>query len=155
MNYKTKSRVKNLLFFMVLFIAQPSTAFAVQSHGAPEGYYVHQISHILFIVAMSYIWFKMRDRQGTGWKYIRYSFILFILWNIDALLVHWMSHRILSTQFTGSSQNWSQIFTAHSFFDVIYYILRMDHLLCVPAALSFYYGLVKLTQNSNFVKRKS
>ena len=73
------------------------SALATQTHGQPEGLYVHQIAHIFFIISMGILEFWLRQRNLTnerGWKYIQVAAVLFILWNIDAVLVHLMEEHL-------------------------------------------------------------
>ena len=72
-------------------------ALATQTHGQPEGLYVHQIAHLFFIISMGILEFWLRQRnliKEKGWKYIQLAAVLFILWNIDAIIVHFLDEQI-------------------------------------------------------------
>ena len=128
-------------------------AWATQTHGQPEGLFVHQMAHIFFIVSMGILEFWLRQRHLTderGWKYIQLSAVLFILWNIDAALVHFMEEHL-------DILGISKIDFWHLMIDntqgqksitLIYYFLKLDHLLCVPAMFCLYYGLKTILKNT-------
>ena len=131
-------------FTGILLLSGP--AWATQTHGQPEGLYVHQMAHIFFIVSMGILEFWLRQRNLTnqrGWKYIQLAAVLFILWNIDASLVHFMEEHM-------DMLGISRIDFWHLKIDntqgqdsitLIYYFLKLDHLLCVPAMYCLYHGL--------------
>ena len=138
-------------FFTLLLLAGP--AWATQTHGQPEGLYVHQMAHIFFIISMGILEFWLRQRNLTnevGWKYIQLAAVLFILWNIDAALVHFMEEHL---DILGISKIdfWRlQIDNTQDqrSITLIYYILKLDHLLCVPAMFCLYYGLKTILKGS-------
>jgi len=127
----------------------PAPALATQGHGGIEGVYVHQFGHIFFIVAMGILIFWLRERRLTeksGWRYIQYTAFFFILWNLDAALVHFLddqTHLIRVTRI----DSWHIDITAESgppWLAVVYYCAKLDHLLCVPALWCLYTGLKRL-----------
>lgn len=128
-------------------LACPETVLAIQTHGAPEGLYAHQIAHAGFLVAMIYIWLKTRNRSGDGWGMIRLSFIFFALWNINTFIVHAIEASLSPLQFEGTNGALSRYFIPASGVDIFYYFGKMDHLLCVPAALLLGLGLKKLDRS--------
>ena len=84
-----------LIVAMVL-IAEP--AMATQAHSAPEGLYAHQLAHIFFIVSMGVLVYWLRERklvQAVGWRFIQYSALFFILWNVDAFFVHLVEEQLV------------------------------------------------------------
>ena len=79
----------------LLCLATP--ALATQTHGQPEGLYVHQIAHLFFIISMGILEFWLRQRnlvREPGWKYIQLAAVLFILWNVNAMAVHFLDEQI-------------------------------------------------------------
>jgi len=74
---------------------------------------------------------------------IQYGAFFFILWNLDALAVHFLDNQVhavivknlslLKVKITAESG--SSLLT-HAFF-----IMKLDHLLCVPAMFFLYKGL--------------
>ena len=124
-------------------------AWATQTHGEPEGLYVHQAAHVFFIFAMGLLIYWLRRRKlvrEKAWRYIQYSALLFILWNIDTFAVHFLDEQVDLIR-TRKLDTWhTQIDTAegHAWLGRIYYLAKLDHLLCVPALLYLYLGLKRL-----------
>lgn len=111
--------------------------------------YVHQMSHIFYVFSMAIFIYWLRERkliEETGWRYIQYSALFFILWNIDAILVHYISEQteIIRTQ---RIDNWHLkiISTPDAkWLKYLFMALKLDHLLCVPAVVYLYFGLKRL-----------
>jgi len=128
----------------ILLSAAP--VLATQTHGAPEGLYVHQMAHLFFIISMGSLEFWLRQRnlvEKQGWKYIQIAAMLFILWNIDAMLVHFMDEHL---DIIGISKIdfWHiriESLQGQYSLAVLYYLFKLDHLLCVPAMFFLYRGL--------------
>jgi hypothetical protein len=121
-------------------------ALATQTHGQPEGLYVHQMAHIFFIISMGSLEFWLRQRnliREKGWKYIQLSAVLFILWNINAICVHFLDEHLDILGITKIDLWHIQIqsIPEQESIAVLYYMLKLDHLLCVPAMFFLYYGL--------------
>jgi hypothetical protein len=135
------------LFVGSWILTMPDPVLAIQTHGPPEGLYVHQIAHVGFLVAMIYICLKTRKRRGAGWGLIRLSFIFFALWNVNTLLVHTIQVFLSPDQFQGTTGMLPRYFIPRSGLDIVYYFGKMDHLLCVPAALLLGLGLKKLDRS--------
>ena len=129
------------------FLAFPESLEAVQTHGAPEGLYAHQLGHAAFFAAMVYIWFRTRSRPGSGWGLIRLSFIFFALWNINTFLVHAIEASLPVDQFEANAGGQAQDFVLRTGMDVYFYFGKMDHLLCAPAALLLGLGLRRLRRS--------
>ncbi|MEJ2586710.1 MAG: hypothetical protein P8165_03845 [Deltaproteobacteria bacterium] len=140
--------IKNLsiwtigIAFSLLCNATP--ALAIQTHGAPEGLYAHQIAHLGFLVAMVYIWLRTRHRKGAGWPLIRLSFVFFAIWNINTFINHGISTALDPAQFQGQIGGLPRYFRAHSFRDFYFFFGKMDHLLSIPAGLCLGLGLRKM-----------
>ncbi len=78
-----------------------------------------------------------------GWRLIQYSAFFFILWNLDALAAHFLDNQIQVVEFKNLSIWHMSIETrSHSpLLAIAYYLLKLDHLLCVPAMICLYRGL--------------
>jgi len=134
----------------LLVSAQP--AAAAQVHAAPEGLYAHQIGHLIFIVAMGILIYWLRHRRLThhqGWRRLQYAALFFILWNADAGLAHFLESRpgLFTSLDLGT---WQARLTAAPGREVpvaIYYLVKMDHLLCVPAIVFLYLALRELLRD--------
>ena len=132
-----------------LIILLPSASHATQAHAAPEGLYTHQIAHIFFMIALCWLIYWLQKRHlihETGWRQIQFAAICLILWNIDAFLAHLMDEQLLlvDVQRVGNWQIRINSVTTRSDLAWIYYLLKLDHLLCVPAMCFFYVGLKRL-----------
>ena len=125
-------------------LALPPPLQAVQTHGEPEGLYAHQMGHVAFLAAMMYIGFRTRGRRGSGWGFIRLSFIFFALWNVNAFLVHAIQASLSPDQFEGVPGGLARFFLPRSGVDVYFFFGKMDHLLCAPATLFLGLGLKRL-----------
>lgn len=128
-------------------------AWATQTHGQPEGLYVHQIAHLFFIISMGILEFWLRQRnlvREPGWKYIQLAAVLFIVWNLNAMTVHFLDEQIHLLQVNCIDQ-WQLHITAagdNHALPLLYYVLKLDHLLCVPAMVCLYLGLKSLLKNT-------
>jgi len=132
-----------LLVFYFLF---PDTALATQAHGDPEGLYVHQFAHFFFTVSLAIFIYWLRFKGlivETGWRYIQYAALFLILWNADAALAHLLDEqiRIIEVERIG---NWHIKLNSSDntrFTIIVYYLAKLDHLLCVPALIFLSAGL--------------
>jgi len=150
-------KVSKITFYATMlggFFLYTEPAWATQTHGQPEGLYAHQIAHIFFIISMGSLEFWLRQRNLTrekGWQYIQLAAVLFILWNLNALTVHFLDEHL---EIFGIVK----IDLWHIQFDnpqgqdaitLLYYLLKLDHLLCVPAMYFLYYGLKTILENTS------
>lgn len=135
----------------LLCLATP--ALATQTHGQPEGLYVHQIAHLFFIISMGILEFWLRQRnlvREPGWKYIQVAAVLFILWNMNAMAVHFLDEQIEFLQVITLDQ-WRiniSVSSGGKSMALAYYILKLDHLLCVPAMSCLFLGLKSLLKDT-------
>jgi hypothetical protein len=134
---------------LLLLTAWPDGVNATQAHGQPEGIYAHQLAHIFFLISMAALayWLKARNLTvETGWRYIQISAILFLIWNVDAFCVHFLGEQLQAVTVIPQGGWKVQIATAESnaILSWLYYILKLDHLLCVPAMVFLYMGLRRL-----------
>ena len=142
----------------IFIIAEP--AFATQAHGVPEGLYAHQLGHLFFIVSMGVLIFWLRERQlvqAAGWRYIQYAALFFILWNVDAFFVHLVDEQLAVIEIQRINP-WEIKISSTVDTNVLiwlYYVAKLDHLLCVPALLLLYFGLRRLLKDSGIPKHKA
>lgn len=126
----------------------PVQAWALQSHGPPEGYYVHQMAHALFALSMVGLayWLEVnRFTRERGWRLIQMSCLLFFLWNLVAFSGHFVEVRIPPDLIEGHGTGWGQrLLAGGGSYAVFYYFLKMDHLVCVPAILCLFLGIRNL-----------
>jgi hypothetical protein len=143
------NRIRIVGFILLMLSAGETPVWATQTHGEPEGLFVHQLAHLFFIFSMGFLIYWLRQRKlvkQKAWRYIQYSAILFILWNVDTFSVHLMDEQVLLIQIRQLDTWHLQIDTATGcrYLGFIYYIAKLDHLLCVPALLCLYLGLRRL-----------
>ena len=125
-----------LLFFLTVLV-MPETAGAVQVHGTPEGLYVHQMAHVFFAAALIFLLLLLHFRpigHGTALRYLKYSLLFFLLWNIDTFTVHWLTTLISDSAIVNEGKLWQhQLTRPLTVKSLLYYFGRLDHLLCLPA----------------------
>ena len=139
----------------------PADAHAIQLHLTSEGIITHQMGHIFFLISMVVLIFtvsgKGLDKQ-KGWRLIQYSAVFFILWNLDAFLGHFLDNQIHAVEIKNISISTMQmeVYNNSPVLYRVYYALKLDHLLAVPAMLLFYMGLSRLVreQGNNPVKKE-
>jgi hypothetical protein len=138
-------------FIGLLVFAEP--ALATQTHGQPEGLFAHQMAHVFFIISMWSLEYWLRQRHLTkekGWKYIQIAAVLFIFWNIDAAAVHFLEEH-LNILGIDKIDIWHlrfEHFQTQKGISLLYYLLKLDHLLCVPAMFFLYYGLKTILRDT-------
>ena len=145
---------------VALLILLPMDVFAIQLHASSEGIITHQMGHLFFLFSMVALIFtvtgKGLDRQ-KGWRLIQYSAFFFILWNLDATTAHFFDNQIHAVKIENISFGKIKIITSNdsSVLAWFYYVLKLDHLLCVPAMVLLYKGLSTLVveQKSRLTKQ--
>lgn len=130
-----------------------SPAHATQVHLGQEGLYAHQIAHVFFIFALATLIYWLRGRKlvrESGWRFVQYAAFFFILWNLDAILVHYLDGRndLLETINAGTWSASIHLLEGHWLLAVVYYVGKMDHLLCVPGIIFLYAGLRQLLKRA-------
>ena len=138
---------------LILLIWMPGPAHATQMHSASEGILVHQLGHLFFLVSMGILILTIQGKQlhrEKGWRLIQYSALFFILWNMDAIGVHLLDNQtsFISTRLLSMTRIHIEAGNHHEGLARFYYLLRLDHLLCLPAMMLLYRGI------SLLVKRK-
>lgn len=140
------------LVYVVSLIFAPVAAWATQVHNEPEGLYSHQLGHGFFVVSMGVLIYWLRGRRlvrHKGWRYLQYSAFLFVLWNVDAILVHSLENRNdLFMKFSeGTLHAFLQPYPGREWMTVVFYVCKMDHLLCVPAIVFLYLALRQMIRS--------
>ncbi|HBH28354.1 MAG: hypothetical protein N839_0003030 [Desulfofustis sp. PB-SRB1] len=127
-----------------LMLAWPEYAWALQSHGEPEGLYVHQIAHILFAGALAYlVWHTRRTQEFSerGWKYLQLFCLLTIAWNVIAFTGHQVQEYLSIDDFLNKG-SWHELITYPiTIAKALHYLTKMDHLLFTPALLALMISL--------------
>lgn len=129
----------------VLLTAVP--AMATQGHAGIEGVWVHQFAHLFFLFSMMLLIYWLRQAglvKMPGWRYIQYAALFFILWNADAMLVHFLDEQILAVRVDRLDSCWMIRVIAtgdRHWLAAVYYLAKLDHLLCVPGMVCLWMGL--------------
>lgn len=139
-----RTLIPALLASFLVGVAGRAEAFQV--HPAAEGLYAHQLGHLFFTASMGILIYWLRTHRlvtEKGWRFIQYSALFFILWNVEAVAVHYLDgrHDLFQTINAGSWHGEITPVQGLKFPTVLYYIGKMDHLVCVPAILFLYLGL--------------
>lgn len=143
------SRTLPGLVAALCLLALPVPALATQAHGDPEGLYVHQMSHLFLAFSMGLLIYWLRRRtlvRADGWRLIQYSATFFILWTLDAFTAHLLDEQYTLVRVTRVG-NWLMRIDSvpdTPWLQILYYLVKLDHLFCVPALLLLYLGLRRL-----------
>jgi hypothetical protein len=140
------------LFLPVALILAPNQAWALQSHGASESIYVHQLAHLFYSAALGYLcWDVGRNAfSGKGWRYLQIFCVLMILWNLVAFSGHWLGMHIADSDIIQPAGYFSsQITGSFSIIKLIYFSATLDHLLSVPALIFLFLSLRSLYHSSD------
>ena len=158
MTGKSGSSIGRLLLILLplllaILAGCPDTAWALQSHGPPEGLYVHQMAHIHFVLALGYLLWDIRRSSFTsrGWRYLQVFCVLMIAWNVLAFTGHAMGV-VLEPHHISTVEGYfrSRLVGPLTMGKIIFYITKLDHIVAVPALFflfiamrSFYRTVVK------------
>ena len=131
-----------------LCLAVPTPAFALQAH-AYEGIYVHQVAHLFFLLAM--VFFALHIQQSwlsvrRAWQLMAAGAWLLALWNLWAFCGHIIEGLVPESSIVSASEAMVPDLALVSWWEVAYFIVKMDHLLAVPAIFCFYFGLRGILQ---------
>ncbi len=141
-----------LLFVLTELFLFPAHCFATQLHASSEGIITHQAGHFFFLFSMGVLILTVSGKnlnRQRGWQLIQYAAFFFILWNIDTLTAHFLDNQIHAVRIENISL-WTLDIVADNdsqFLGLFYYILKLDHLLCVPAMLLLYKGISSLVND--------
>jgi hypothetical protein len=141
-------RILGVSLLLQFTLAAPP-AFAIQLHGPPEGLYVHQIGHVLYGLAMLGFAFRIRvSRLGKrkSWQLMALGAFLLAGWNGWAFIAHILDIQIPSIDFLLNEQGIKMGLILRTPVDWLYYLFKMDHLICVPALLCIYLSLRRMNE---------
>lgn len=135
-----------LFLSLACILGSSGNAFGLQAHATPEeGLYTHQLGHLFFLLSMVVFAFwlqKTRLVDKRGWRLLQLSCLFFILWNIDAIAGHEVELWLSESRFVGPPL--SKELIAGGPLPYLYFFLKLDHFLCVPAMVLLLLGLKKL-----------
>ncbi len=149
-----KIKLHKFLGLAAALVLLPFEASATQLHVHSEGIIIHQVGHLFFLTSMVVLIFAVTGKgldSQKGWRLIQYAAFFFILWNLDAIAAHFLDNQISAVSVETLSFEKMRIIThEHSaLLARVYYVLKLDHLLCVPAMLFLYFGLSRLVTDHN------
>ena len=151
MNTRKKTHRMSLFLLLLALTVFPGDAWAVQSHGAPEGLYVHQLAHIFYTASMGYLFWGIRrgSFKSRGWLFLQAYCVLIILWNIVAFTGHSLASYVDPSFFT-SENGYLSTYLVGPFtsLKLWVYITKLDHLFSIPALLCLYLGMKGLYHSS-------
>jgi len=134
------------LAWVLTVVLWPGYALATQGHAGIEGVWVHQFAHLFFLFSMMLLIYWLRQAglvKVPGWRYIQYAAMFFILWNVDTFLVHFLDEQIQAVRVDNLGGWQIRVVAAggRTWLSTVYYLAKMDHLLCVPAMIFLMLGL--------------
>ncbi len=151
MNARTNTR-KLFPFLLLLTLAVcPGNAWAVQSHAAPEGLYVHQLAHIFYAAAMCYLFWGVRQSafKLRGWRFLQIFCVFMVVWNVVAFTGHALAPYIHHADFTHEtgylSTHLQGPFTGVKLW---YYFTQLDHLFSIPSLFFLYLAMKNIYRSS-------
>ena len=141
------------LFQGLCLILWPTSAWATQTHGGLEGLFVHQLAHLFFALSMGLLIFWLRKWRLTvsvGWRYIQYAAFFFIAWNLDTMASHWLLEQsgLINVQNIAPLQMRITTADGWQWLTEVYYLTKLDHLICVPALIFLFIGIRRLVQTA-------
>jgi len=150
--FKKQLLLQTLIICLLHTLFSASPALAIQSHGPPEGLYVHQIGHLLFGLAM--VGFALRIHmshlsEDRAWRFMAVGAILLACWNIWAFIAHIVAKNISAGHFLLNEQGIRTALVMDTPVTWFYYLLKMDHLICVPALLFIYLALLRMNRRAS------
>ena len=148
---KNKKTLTLLLTGCVLSIV-PANAWALQSHGAPEGLYVHQMAHIFAVLATAYWFWDIRRSSfhGRGWGYLQIFCVLMLTWNAFAFTGHAVSATLAAEHiFSETGYLNKTLIGSMDLHKTVFYLTRFDHLIIVPALFFLFIGMRSLYKQHN------
>jgi hypothetical protein len=129
---------------MALILFWPLPAFAIQTHGHPEGLYAHQLGHCAFLGAMLYVCWQLRQRRllaRPGFRRLLWACILFAVWNVLTFWGHWAEERLDPMAIDRQAGHIFRQLHITDLNGLMYYLASLDHLILIPAFFLFYLGL--------------
>jgi hypothetical protein len=143
--------VRGILLGTLCVLWFSGVAYALQAHATPEeGLYSHQLGHLFFILSMVVFAFWLQKTglvKRSGWRLIQMSCLFFILWNIDAIAGHEVELWLDESRIVGPRS--ARVLIADGgAIPYLYFLLKLDHFLCVPAMVLLFMGLRRLRTES-------
>jgi hypothetical protein len=122
----------------------PWPAWAIQTHGNPEGLYAHQMAHLAFLGAMIYVCWQIWRRNlfsRPGFRYFYWACLFFGAWNVLTFSGHGAEERLVPGAIDSSGGYVFRLLHIQDLNGLIYYCATLDHLILIPALLLYYLAL--------------
>lgn len=151
MDFRKNTHRMSLIFLLLVLTVFPGNAWAVQSHGAPEGLYVHQLAHIFYIAALCYLFWDIRRSafRSRGWRFLQAFCVLMVLWNVVAFTGHSLASFVDSADFTRETGYLStRLQGPFTSVKLWYYFTKLDHLFSVPSLFFLYLAMRGIYRSS-------
>lgn len=151
MNFRKKIHRMFPVFLLFVLTIFPGDALAVQSHGAPEGLYAHQLAHVFYTASMGYLFWGIRQSsfKSKGWLFLQAYCFFIILWNVVAFTGHSLAFQVDNSFFvTDNGYLNTRLIGPFSNLKLLVYFTKLDHLFSIPALLCLYLGMKGLYRSS-------
>lgn len=136
------------VFLLLLGALLPDNAMAFQPH-AYSGLYIHQLAHFFLIVSLFFFAVKARQTRLAslkGWQHIIAGTWLLMLWSATTMVGHFLDLDISEDALFLPPGADIPLLRLTGWQEGLYYVLKLDHLLAVPAMFLFYRGLKLLRE---------
>jgi uncharacterized membrane protein len=134
--------------FLLLGCLLPDNALAFQPH-AYSGLHIHQIAHFFLIVSLFFFAAKARQTRLAslkGWRHIIAGTWLLMLWSVTTMVGHFLDLQINEDALFLPPGAHIPLLRLIGWQEALYYLLKLDHLIAVPAMFLFYRGLKLLRE---------
>jgi len=137
---------------LLLFTALPvlavllsgENAWALQTHGGPEGLVVHQLAHLQYLGALGYLLWDIRRSSfsGLGWQYLQWFCGLMMLWNAMAFAGHFAQLALPeSALVTDNGYLSSLLLYPEGVLRWLYLSTSLDHLVITPGLFCLFLAM--------------
>lgn len=150
-----KSIITIISFCCSLLCVTSTDANAFQTHGNPEGLYVHQAAHLFFAASCLLLYGQLKKNRFLdmdGWHSIGNGILWLILWNLWTITGHIIEELLPDANITIDLHHTPVIYL-DSWVAWAYIVLKCDHLLCVPGMYLIYKGIKKIAVSPELIPR--
>jgi len=126
----------------------PENALAFQPH-AYSGLYIHQLAHFFLVISLFCFVIKARQTRLASlqaWQYIIAGTWLLMLWSATTMVGHFLDLQISEDALFLPPGSKIPLLRLSGWQEALYYVLKLDHLIAVPAMFLFYRGLKLLRE---------
>ncbi len=137
---------KTIWIMTLLACLAPGEALAFQPHDY-SGIYIHQFAHCFLIVSLFVFTVKAQynlHASPKAWRFIILGAWLLIFWNLMTMTGHFLDLYLPETSLRLAPGERVPSLLIAGWKEVLFYILKMDNFLAVPALYCIYRGLCLL-----------